>query len=117
MKFMKEQEHEILKLEGGELILKKFPNAIGEVMLYDGSFRIAINPETWNIMKNHAIEIVDVKLKRYSEDNTIQNHITHNCKSGVHKYCQGKSNAWGECVCECHSRKTDKELGSGDFDY
>ena len=99
---MKEQEHELLTLSHGELVLKKFPNAIGELMLYDGSFRIAINPETWEIMKKHAVEVVDAKLEQYSKDNKIQNHITHNCKSGVHKYCQGKSNAWGKCVCDCH---------------
>lgn len=102
MKFMKEQDHEILKLEGGELCLKAYPDAIGEIMLYDGSFRIAINSRTWDLIKSHAVYIIDERFKKEIRDNPTNNHITHNCKAGAHESCYGKSNAWGECHCECH---------------
>lgn len=75
MKFMKEQEHEILKLETGELVFRPYPNSIGEVMLYDGSLRIAINDTVWNT----EMEKIIVDLLRDRLQNTqTQNGCTEN---------------------------------------
>lgn len=71
MKFMKEQEHEILQLESGELVLKKYPNAIGEVMLYDGSLRLAISPQIFDKIKPHIIPLLESAL----DDVTFDAHV------------------------------------------
>lgn len=64
MKFMKEQEYEILKLESGELVIKQYQNSIGEIMFYDGSLRIAITPETWDRVKTIIIDLIDNALEK-----------------------------------------------------
>lgn len=64
MKFMKEQEHEILKLETGELVIKAYEGAIGEIMFYDGSFRLALKSENWKGMKRVVINLIDDALEK-----------------------------------------------------
>lgn len=61
---MKEQELEILKLESGELVIKKLNDSIGEIMFYDGSFRMALNPMIWAKMKDLIMDYLDEEMKK-----------------------------------------------------
>lgn len=70
MKFMKEQDYEILQLESGELVLKKLKDCRGEIMLYDGSFRIGLNPELWDKMKELTWNYINEQMKEEQKGTT-----------------------------------------------
>jgi len=65
----------IVRYTDGTLKLKPYHNAIGEIMLYHGQFRIALIPRVWNKkMKKLIIEMLDEEIGKITniKDLTIQ---------------------------------------------
>lgn len=76
--------HKIFKYRDGSARFIPYDNSIGEIMLYDGSFRLALSKEIWDKMETVVIDLLKKKLdddwnKRHQFDSHVldfQNHTT-----------------------------------------
>lgn len=44
-------------MDTGELVLRKLDDCLGEILLYDGSFRIGLSPKLWSDKKFRKLVI------------------------------------------------------------
>ena len=54
------------------VFIQPYPDSIGEIILYDGSFRLAINDVTWERMQKVTVELLSERLaKNYEKSHPL----------------------------------------------